>query len=112
MKLQRRNLKPIQYQLYIRTEKTFDDYGNESGQNPVYADPVEMLCSISADTGYSEIQLFGTLDDYDKVIVTDDLNCQVDENSLIIINGDKYIVRKSAPTLNFIFYAVKRSKLK
>lgn len=111
MKLQKRNLQPISYQLYLSTEPTYDDYGNESGQNPVYAEPVDMECSISASAGYSEVQLFGTLDDYDKVIVTDNLDCRIDENSIVIIESNKYNVKKVAKTLNFIFYAVKRAKL-
>lgn len=111
MKLQYRNLQDISYQLYAGTEPTYDDYGNESGQNPVYADPVQIKCSISAAAGFSEVQLFGTLDDYDKVLVTDNLNCPIDENSVVAIEENKYNVRKVAKTLNFIFYAVKRAKL-
>lgn len=111
MKIQHRNLQSIAYQLYTGTVPTYDEYGNESGQNPVYADPVETKCSISAAAGFSEVQLFGTLDDYDKVLVTDDLSCPIDENSVVIIKNNKYNVRKVAETLNFIFYAVKRAKL-
>lgn len=110
MKLQRRNLQGISYQLYTGTVPTYDEYGNESGQNPVYAEPVYMMCSISPASGYAETQLFGTLDDYDKVLVTDMLDCPVNENSVILISEDKYFVRKVAKTLNFIFYAVKRVK--
>lgn len=110
MKLQRRNLQEISYQLYSGTEPTYDDYGNESGQSPVYEPSVSMMCSASPASGYAETQLFGTLDDYDKVLVTDMLDCPINENSVIMISTDKYFVRKVAKTLNFIFYAVKRVK--
>lgn len=111
MKLQHRNLQDISYQLYAGTETTYDDYGNESGQNPVYSEPVSMKCSVSAATGFSEVQLFGTLDDYDKVLVTDIITCPIDENSIVIIDNNNYNVRKVAKTLNFVFYAIKRAKM-
>lgn len=64
-----------------------DEYGNESGENiVVYQNPVEMYANVSPATGQSNTEQFGNLENYDKVIVTDDLECPISESSVLFID--------------------------
>lgn len=83
----KRNLRTFYYCLYSDSTPILDEYGNETGENIVtYSEPVQMLASISPATGQSNTEQFGNLDNYDKVIVTTDMNCPIDENSVLFID--------------------------
>ena len=86
MKLMKRNLKPVHYCLYKGREPLLDDDGNETGEYQVgYESPVELQCSVSPATGYAQVNMFGNLESYDKVLITDDTNCPIDENTLLFV---------------------------
>ena len=120
MRTMRINKRPLYYCLYADKEEIVDEYGNLSGESRVtYADPVQMLANISQATGQSNTEQFGNLENYDKVIVTDDLNCPIDENSVLFIDkepeysldGDPmydYTVRRVAKSLNSVSIAVRK----
>ena len=83
----KRNLRAFYYCLYSDSTPILDENGNETGENIVtYSAPVQMLASISPATGQSNTEQFGNLDNYDKVIVTTDMNCPIDENSVLFID--------------------------
>lgn len=112
-----RNKQPFQYRLYVGETETQDSYGNYTGvYKTTYSSPVNMRASISPASGYSQTEQFGTLEGYDKVIVTDDLSCPIDENSVInienVISTDTapydYIVKKVAKSLNYISIAIQK----
>ena len=87
MKTLKRNQRPFYYCLYKEDIPNIDEYGNESGEKIViYHDPVLMRANISQATGQSNTEQFGNLENYDKVIVIDDLNCPIDENSVLFID--------------------------
>lgn len=66
-----------------------DEYGNGTGQYIVlYNNPVSIRANVSPATGQSNTEQFGNLENYDKVIVTDDLNCPIDENSVLFIDKE------------------------
>ena len=86
MKALVRNKQKFYYALYDGTEPITDEYGNETGEPIVkYSEPVEMWANISTANGYAQTEQFGNLDSYDKVLVTDDLNCPIDEHSVLFI---------------------------
>lgn len=115
-----RNKSTFWYALYLETEAVMDEYGNMTGEGRViYSEPVEMKANISPATGYAQTEQFGNLDSYDKVIVTDDVNCPIDENSVLFIDkapehntdGDlmyDYTVRRVAKSLNSVSIAVRK----
>ena len=115
-----RNDKPFYYCLFKDTEPITDEYGNERGENRVlYYDSVLAYANISPASGYAQTEQFGNLDNYDKVIVTHDMNCPIDENSVLFVDkepeytvaGDPmfdYTVRRKAVSLNHIAYAVRK----
>lgn len=135
MRTLKRNERKFYYCLYANKTPIVDDYGNETGESIVtYQDPVEMKANISPATGQSNTEQFGNLENYDKVIVTDDLNCPIDEHSVLFIDKEPeytevlthtttaittqdeavsipvfdYTVRRVAKSLNSISIAVKK----
>ena len=65
------------------------------------------------------MEQFGNFVSYDKVIITDDLKCPIDENTVLFLdkkpeyreNGTPlydYIVKRVAKSRNFISYAVQK----
>lgn len=120
MKTLKRNQTPFWYLLYDRKEPIKDEYGNESGETKVvYQAAVATRANISAATGSAQVEQFGNYAGYDKVIVTDDLSCPIDENSVLFIDKEPeydedgtplydYIVKRVARSLNSVSYAVSK----
>lgn len=135
MKALERNKKLFYYCLFSGKIPIVDEYGNESGESIVtYQDAVPMQANISQATGQSNTEQFGNLENYDKVIVTDDVNCPIDENSVLFIDKEPeytdalthsataittvdetvtvpvydYTVRRVAKSINSISIAVKK----
>ena len=126
MKLMRRNIRKIWYCLYKGEEILTNTDGLDTGEKKIiYSEPVEIYCNVSPATGYTQTYMFGTLESYDKIIIVDDIKCQIDENSILFIDkkpeksgsGDAqyfifdYIVRRVAKSLNHISYAVRKVKV-
>lgn len=122
MKLMKRNLKPVYYCLYADRVPLLDDDGNEtSEQRIVYGEPVKLMCSVSPATGYAQANMFGNLESYDKVLITDDMTCPIDENTVLFVDKEPefrdgkpifdYTVRRVAKSLNAISYAVSKVKV-
>jgi len=138
MRCLKRNKRPFYYCLYKEEIPILDEYGNLSGERIVtYDDEVLMEANISQATGQSNTEQFGNLENYDKVIVTDDLNCPIDENSVLFIDKEPewkdaeyneataitvtgatvsvpvydYTVRRVAKSLNAISIAVSKVKV-
>ena len=115
-----RNDTKFYYCLYSDKIPIVDEHGNETGENQVvYAAPVGMYANISPASGAAQTEQFGNLENYDKVIVTRDMDCPIDENSVLFIDkepeysldGDPiydYTVRRVAKSLNSISIAVRK----
>lgn len=120
MKLLKRNLSTIHYCLYDKSEPILDEDGNETGEDKItYSEPVEFECSVSAATGYSATEMFGNLENYDKTIITDDMECPIDEHSVLFVDKEPefdtdgrplydYIVRRVAKSINNISFAIRK----
>lgn len=120
MKTMERNKTPFWYLLYDKKVPVTDDDGNETGDyRVIYKEAVQRKENISAATGSAQVEQFGNFISYDKVIVTDDLSCPIDENSVLFIDKEPeydpdgnplydYIVKRVAKSLNSISYAVSK----
>lgn len=98
----------------------YDEYGNETGERQLhYAEPVEMYANISPASGQKQVERFGTLENYDKVIVTRDLSCPINEHTVLFVDktperNDKqqllydYVVMGIAKSLNSISIAIRK----
>lgn len=120
MRCLKRNMKPFWYCLYESSEDQYDEYGNLISEPLVhYAEPVKMYANISAATGQAQTEMFGGLESYDKVIVTDDMACPIDEHTVLFIDKEPehnlddglmydYIVKRVAKSLNSVSIAVRK----
>lgn len=118
MRTQVKNRIPFYYALYQGNTPQTDSDGYYTGESAItYGEPVlyEMGC-VSPATGRSAVEQFGSLENYDKVIVTADTECPIDENSVLWIDSDitephDYIVKRVAKSLNGISIAVRKVKV-
>ena len=119
MKIMSRNKRPFWYLLYQGTELGKDANGYETGEKSVkYAGPMKMEANISPAAGYAQIQQFGQFISYDKVIITDDMTCPIDENAVLFIDKKPeykdgrplydYVVKQIAKSLNLVSSAVSK----
>lgn len=116
MRLMTRNLSVIYYCLYEGRTPMTDANGHETGEYTVgYGEPVALRCNVSPATGYAQVEMFGNLESYDKVIITDDMTCPIDENSVLFVDSTPtetqtfdYKVLRVARSLNSISYAVSK----
>lgn len=87
MKALKRNKRKFWYCLYQSKVEVVDSNGNLTGEKiVVYKNPVKAFANISPATGQTNTEQFGNLDNYDKVIVTDDIDCPIDENSVLFLD--------------------------
>lgn len=126
MRLVERNKTTVYYRLYQGMELVVDEQGYETGEKVVaYDDPVAIRVNVSPATGHSSIEQFGTLEGYDKVIVTEDMTCPIDEHSVLYVDSEPvtdeegnvtnaydYIVKRVARSLNLISYAIAKVDVK
>lgn len=120
MKLMERNKSTFYYLLYAGKEPERDAHGFETGEERVlYKAAVSMRANVSAASGTAQLEQFGNLVSYDKVIVTEDMTCPMDENTVLFLDKapeyDKegkplfdYRVKRVATGLNSISYAVEK----
>lgn len=120
MKIMERNKQEFHYCLYFNSDPITDAEGNETGEHKVgYEAAVAMKANISAATGYAQVEQFGNFITYDKVIVTDDLSCPIDEHTVLFVDKkpeyDKegnplfdYTVRRVAKSLNSVAIAISK----
>ena len=114
MRIMERNKQSFWYLLYDRKVPVTDEDGNETGEETVvYKPAVPFRANVSAATGASQVEQFGNLAGYDKVIVT----CPVDENTVLFLDKEPvydedgkplydYMVRRVAKSLNSVSIAV------
>lgn len=120
MKLMERNKVHFWYCLFDRKEPILDEDGNDTGDQKVfYAEAVPIRANVSSATGTAQIEQFGNLDHYDKVIVTEDMSCPIDETTVLFVDKEPeydaegqplydYIVRRVARSLNVVAYAIRK----
>jgi len=117
MKTLKRNESTVWYCTYNRTESMYDSNGYSTGEKRVvYNNPVAVKCNVHPATGTSQVEQFGNLDGYDRVIVMCNMGLPIDENTVFFIDstpvtgdgakGYDYAVRRISKSLNSISIAV------
>lgn len=79
-----------------------------------------MEANISPATGNAQSEVFGSLTGYDRVIVTDDMTCPIDEQTVLFIDKvpeaqnpvHDYVVKRVAKSLNSISIAISKVDLR
>lgn len=125
MRSLQRNKQTIWYRLLTGDPEPItetDEWGNvlDTGENTQqYSDPVELKINVSQATGTAITEQFGNLDNYDKVLVTTQMDCPINGTTLLYIdttptqtNGKwsnhDYVVRRVAKSINGISIAVRK----
>lgn len=113
------------YRLYQGKQELTDANGDRTGEwGASYGPPVQFRANVSPATGQSGVEQFGTLENYDKVIVTTDMSLPISEDTVLYIdqqpgedsgNGQwlphDYIVKRVARSINSISIACSKVKV-
>lgn len=96
-------------------EELVDEFGNSLGSYlPIYSALKSAMLCVSPNKGNSEVEQFGSLEDYDRNGNHRDTACQIDEVLFLWVDGAdtdgpyNYIVKRKAPWKNSIQYAIKK----
>lgn len=109
MRIMERNKTTFYYCLYKGETQNVDSDGYETGEKTVnYGEPVKMRANISPATGSAQVEQFGNLASYDRVIVTDDTNCPIDENAVLFLDTEPTF-KDGAPVYNYTVWRVAKS---
>lgn len=113
-----RNQQPVFFKLYEGEEEITDEYGNPSGSFlPIYSSLKSAMLCVSPNKGNSEVQQFGSLEDYDRTMTTADTKIAIDENAVLWVDGAdtngpyNYIVKRRAPWKNSVQFAIQQVKV-
>ena len=112
MRVLNRNKQKIYYKTYVGKTKILDEDGYYTGESEItYSDLIEAKMNVSASRGVASEEMFGVSLNYSKLLVTDDINCPMDEHSILWIDKPtdqpyNYVVVRKAKSLNSITYAV------
>jgi hypothetical protein len=103
------------YALYIEDEEIIDKSGYPTGEfKPKYGEIKSINLNVSSAKGNEYTAPFGSNLEYDRTLVTEDVDLPIDEKTIFWIdekNTNKpydYIVKKVAKSINSISYAVKK----
>lgn len=117
-----RNKSSFKYLTYIGKTELKDSDNYSTGEYVItYNEPITYKAPISANKGQDYMEMFGVAQDYDKVITIDDVDLNVDENTMFFIDKDPiydpqthtllnkdYIVSKIAKSINVLVILVKK----
>lgn len=86
----RRNKRPFWYCTYVTNEAELIDANGKRTGEPIilYNEPVKMMANISPASGQSNTEQFGNLENYDKVIVTCDMDCPISESTVLFVDKE------------------------
>ena len=114
MRCLKRDKRLVCVSLYEERRECTDEIGRYSGEYEVVrSKPIEIECSVSAAVGNSQIEVFGQMLNYDKTVIIDDVNFEIDEHAVLWIDKAidepyDYIINRIAKTPNFIALAVSK----
>ena len=64
-----------------------DENGNETGEIvPHYGEAIPFWANVSPAAGVAQFEAFGNMGNYDRVIVTRDMNCPINENTVLFLD--------------------------
>lgn len=108
----KRNQQTLWYALLSESVDS-DEWGNTVDIKG-YGEPMSMRMSISANKGEASAQAFGSDLQYDREMITHDMECPIDEYTHLWLDGREptdthnYEVAAVSKSLNCIRYAIRR----
>jgi len=117
-----KNKKVLYYALYSGKTELVDGDGNSTGEYVItHGTPMVMKANVSPATGNYDLNLYGINGQYSHVIVTDDMSCLIDTNSVIwldkepvvnsVVTPYNYVVVRVSKSLTNIAIAIQEVKL-
>ncbi|MBO6092494.1 MAG: hypothetical protein J6P40_02550 [Oscillospiraceae bacterium] len=74
-----------------------DENGNETGETaPRYGEAVKLWANVSPASGAAQFEQFGNMGNYDKVIVTRDMEFPIAENGVLFLDKEPEYVTVTA----------------
>ena len=114
-----RNKRPIYYCNFVRVEYVEKDGKKTGRKRTVYDNVVTVYGTVSTPTGSTTLDMFGTDKDYDKIVVLDKTDIDINENSVLWIDAQyndnvdhDYIVRRILKNRNFLTIGVRKVDVK
>lgn len=102
----RKNQRQLYYAPFMGTEISYDEYGNETLEpNPLYGEKTELWANYSPNTGQLDVQTFGDITNYSRVLIFSG-NCPLKEKDRLWIGEETYEVVKVADGLNTYLVAI------
>ncbi len=117
MRLLKRNTQTVQYRNWLTNQPVFDEDGYQTGEyESSYSDPIELICNISPANGSTQREIFGNISTYHKILVTDKIDCDIDEQTIFYIEKkyenemvrNDYVVAGIAKSLNVLSIALRK----
>ena len=120
MRCARINQRRIYYANYDGLRPLLDEGGFDTGEKvPSYTQPVEIRANVSPATGDVGVEYFGNELTYDRVVIIDDPNTPINEQSVMVIDRPlefdrsrtlkfDYVVKRVARHLQFAVIAVSK----
>lgn len=114
-----KNKQKIYYALYNGKVSRRDSNGYLTGEYTIeYGAVTELKINVSSGRGESDLELFGNNVIYDHTLTTTDLDCPINENTIVWydkspydiehnLTPHNYVVVKKAKSLNSITYALR-----
>ena len=112
MRLLDRNKKTIYFKTFTKVEQNTDSNGLYTGEySPTYSELQTIRVHVSPASGAAVQELFGIETNYALIILTEDMNCALDEYSIVWVDkdtakGHNYVVARKSKGLNHIAYAL------
>ena len=111
-----RNRRKFWYAQYEGEEYIYDGDYNTGEKTTRISEPIMFEANISPATGAAYVKMFGNSLQYDKVIITDDQDIPINENSVLFVDKfperenpvPDYIVKRVARHLQFAVIAISR----
>lgn len=114
----KRNKRTFYYCQYQGEQPIFDEDGYDTGEKSIgYGEPIEVNANISPASGAAQTEMFGNLENYDKVISPLPVDFEISESDVLFVDKEPtfkdsgeplydYKVRRIARSLNYTAIAI------
>lgn len=110
-----RNMSTVWYKVYAGQQEIVDADGNKTGSfQDTYGPLKSAQLMVSPNKGDAALELFGTLLDYDRSLVSADISLPIDEQTILWLDGAPttgpytHYVKRRAPWKNSVVFAAKQ----
>ena len=113
MRCLKKNQQKIYYKQYLNKYEIVDENGDFTGTYDLaYGELQTLLANVNSGNDLVMLNEQGLVSKYDRLMIVDDINCPLTEESIVWIDRDtslthNYVVIKKQASLNHIVYGLK-----